>query len=74
MAQENLKLLSVRIDPETIEKIDAFTNKHYYWKRNTVINRILTAVMNDFNETQVYDMVRKNLTVKQNVKAEYELL
>lgn len=74
MAQENLKLLSVRIDPETIEKIDAFTKNHYYWKRNTVINRILTAVMNDFKDYQVYDMVRKNLTIKQDVKAEYELL
>lgn len=74
MAQENLKLLSVRIDPETIEKIDVFTKKHYYWKRNTVINRILTAVMNDFNDGQVYDMVRKNLTVKQDVIREYKLL
>ena len=74
MAQENLKLLSVRIDPETIEKIDAFTKKHCYWKRNTVINRILTVVMNDFNDGQVYDMVRKNLAVKQDVIREYKLL
>lgn len=55
---ENLKLISVRIDPETLKKIDDFTKHHYYWKRNTVINGLLTAVVDAMGDGTLYDMVR----------------
>ena len=70
---KNLKLLSVRIDPDTVEKIDQFVRNRRYWKRNTVVNAILTAVMNDFREDAVYDMVRRSFHSKQNVVAEYKI-
>lgn len=57
---ENLKLISVRIDPETLKKIDALIGKHYYWKRNTIINGILTAVVDAMDQNTLYDMVRYN--------------
>lgn len=60
MAQENLKLLSVRVDPLTLEMIDNWLKRHSYWKRNTVINGILSAVMEGFSDGDVYDMVRYN--------------
>ena len=69
----NLKLLSVRIEPDTVEKIDQFVRNRRYWKRNTVVNAILTAVMNDFNENAVYDMVRRSFHSKENVDAEYRI-
>lgn len=55
---EKLKLISVRIDPETLRKIDNFCNSHYYWKRNTVINGLLTAVVDAMDRGTLYDMVR----------------
>lgn len=55
---ENLKLISVRIDPVTLEKIDAFKRKHYYWKRNTIVNSILSAVVDAMDDNSLYDMVR----------------
>lgn len=55
---ENLKLISARIDPETLEKIDWWRRKHPYWKRNTVINRILSACMDTFSDGDLYNMVR----------------
>lgn len=55
---ENLKLISVRIDPVTLEKIDAFKRKHYYWKRNAIINGILSAVVDAMDDNSLYDMVR----------------
>lgn len=58
MPQENLKLISVRIDPETLEKID-YIHLHYtYWKRNAIINGILTAVVDSFSKKEIYDMIR----------------
>lgn len=58
MAQQNLKLISARIEPETLDRIDAWLAQHRYWKRNAVINGVLTAVFNTFSEKEIYDMVR----------------
>lgn len=74
MVKENLKLVSCRIDPETLDKIEMLTRKHYYWKRNTVINGILTAVMDNFTDQQVYDMIRYWRKGQNEVKAEFEIV
>lgn len=58
MAKDNLKLVSCRIDPTTLERIDAFIGKHYYWKRNSVINAVLTNVFALMSDKDVYDLVR----------------
>lgn len=57
---ENLKLISVRIDPQTLKKIDALRAKHYYWKRNAIINGLLTAVVDAMDDGTLYDMIRYN--------------
>lgn len=58
MKQHNLKLISARIEPETLDKIDAWLEHDDCWKRNTVINGVLTAVFNTFSEKEIYDMCR----------------
>lgn len=55
---ENKKLLSTRLDPQTLVKIENFANKYYYWKRNTVISNVLDAVFDCFDNKAIYDMVR----------------
>lgn len=55
---ENLKQISVRVDPVTLQKIDQFCKNHYYWKRNTVINGLLSAVVDAMDNKALYDMVR----------------
>lgn len=73
MAKNNLKLLSIRIEPETLAKIEEFTKRHTYWNRNAVINSLLTTLFMDFNDRQHYDMVRRHWFKKNEVKAEYEI-
>lgn len=73
MAKDNLKLMSVRLNPDTVEAIEKFTVDHPYWTRNSVINRLLTTIFEDFTDVQVYDMVRRDFFPKNEVKAEYEL-
>lgn len=73
MPKENLQLISVRIDPDTLAKIEKFTIRHSYWKRNTIINNLLTTIFKDFNEKQIYDMTRRNNFDKALVESEYEI-
>ena len=74
MSHNNLQLISVRIDPDTIKKIEKFGSRRYYWKRNTIINAILTSVMNDFPEKDIYDMVRRSMFTKDQIVAKYEIV
>lgn len=55
---EKLKLISVRIDTETLKKIDAIGDGVRYWKRNTIINGILTAVVDAMDKKSLYNMMR----------------
>lgn len=57
---ENLKLISARINPETLKKIDGFCGSNRYYNRNAVINGTLTAVINNadghaIRQTMQYD-------------------
>lgn len=70
---KNLQLISVRLDPDDLEAIQKFCARHYYWKRNAVICGILSAVMKDFTEKQIYDMVRRNQFGNEIITAEYRI-
>lgn len=74
MAKENLIPVSTRLDPETVAKIDMWLQRHNYWKRNTVINGILTAVVDNFDDSQIYDMVRYWRKAGYQTKAEFEII
>lgn len=74
MSQKNLKLISVRVDPDTLEAIDAFSESYRYWKRNTVINGILYAVMRDFDKEAIYDMVRSSMFPNAEKVTMYEIV
>lgn len=70
---KNLKLLSVRLEPECIEKIDEFVKRHEYWTRNAVICRVLDIVFKDFDQRDIYDMIRKNKYSWEPVTAIYRI-
>lgn len=70
---KNLQLISVRLDPDDLEALSKFCQRHYYWKRNAVICGIISAVMRDFTEKQIYDMVRRNRFGSEIVTAEYRI-
>lgn len=73
MSKNNLKLLSVRLNPDTVEAIEKFIEKHPYWNRNSVINNLLSTIFKDFTDKQIYDMARRQFFPKNEIKAEYEL-
>lgn len=67
------QLLSVRIDPTTLEKVEQFTSKHTYWKRNTVISGVLDAVFDNFSPSDIYDMVRYCRLLHKNASGDFSL-
>lgn len=42
---ENLKLVSVRLNPKTLDKIDELAKRHDYYTRSSIINNLLKAVL-----------------------------
>lgn len=74
MANENLVPCSTRLDKDTIERIDKFVSKHRYWKRNTAINQILWAVMHDFDDNAIYDMIRRRQRASEQVVSHYQIV
>ena len=73
MNHKNLKLTSVRLDPDTLEKIEEFLKKHEYWTKNAVINNILTAVMERFSDRDIYDMCRTCKFDREPITAIYKI-
>jgi len=73
MSNKNLKLTSVRLDPDTLEKIEEFLKKHEYWTKNAVINNVLTAVMERFSDRDIYDMCRTCKFDKEPITAIYKI-
>lgn len=71
MAQENLRLISVRIDEDTYNKIANLADRHSYWKKNYIIRRILYAVLHDFNDGDIFAMLRKPDRPVYPTKCEY---
>lgn len=55
---ENLKQISAKVDAQTIEKIDAIAVKAKYWKRNAIINGILTAIVDSCTYDEIMLLVR----------------
>lgn len=55
---ENLKQLSVKIDPATLQKIDETVKQFRYYKRNSVINNVLTALFFNADSIQIAKLVR----------------
>lgn len=72
--QKNLRLISCRINPDTLDQIDAFAEKRYFWTRNTVINRLLSSIFRNFSDRQIYDMVRQDSVHPEPVVCDFKIV
>ena len=54
---ENKKLISARLDPQTLENIEKFQRSYTFMKRNTVISHVLDAVFDNFDNKSIYAMI-----------------
>ena len=54
---ERTKLVSVRLETETFNKIEKIAERETYYKRSDVINHLLKAVLDNFDDGQIRDMM-----------------
>lgn len=73
MSRDNLKLISLRMEPEMVEKLDELAKSHIYWKRSDIIRNILTAVLAEFDSRAIYDMIRYYYNRKNMIDAKFEI-
>lgn len=73
MRTKNLKLTSVRLDPDTLDAVEKFVKNHDYWTKNKVINNILTTVFERFKDKDIYDMCRTWDGTKNPITAIYRI-
>ena len=66
MILDRTKLISVRIDDDTVDEIQKFVLDNRYWSRNAVINCILTSVFKNAKRKDILELVRwwKHSSVK----------
>lgn len=53
------KLMSIRVNNDTLKKIEDFKKNHSYWKTSSIMNGVLDAVFNNFDDKQIYAMLRE---------------
>lgn len=54
---DKTKIISVRIDNDTLEMVEKFVVKRRYWKRNAVINSVLTSLFMNASEDDIQKLV-----------------
>lgn len=70
---ERTKLVSVRLETETYDKIEKIVARETYYKRSDVINNLLKAVLDNFNDGQIHDMMYRWKWTRNVVNTKFEV-
>lgn len=70
---ERTKLVSVRLETETFEKIEKIVARETYYKRSDVINNLLKAVLDNFDDGQIHDMMYRWKWERNVVNTQFEV-
>lgn len=70
---ERTKLVSVRLETETFEKIEKIVARETYYKRSDVINNLLKAVLDNFDDGQIHDMMYRWKWNRNVVNTQFEV-
>lgn len=71
---ENLKLISVRVEPESLRKIDELAGKYDYYTRSSIINNLLSAILKCADDGTIWRMISEYYLYDKGyvVKCEYD--
>jgi metal-responsive CopG/Arc/MetJ family transcriptional regulator len=70
---ERTKLVSVRLETETFEKIEKIVARETYYKRSDVINNLLKAVLDNFDDGQIHNMMYRWKWDRNVVNTQFEV-
>lgn len=72
MSKNELKLTSIRLDERILAKCENFVLTRGYMTRSDLINRLLLAVLYNFDETQLHEMCNYWQWQRYEVEAEFK--
>lgn len=58
MKKDPKTLTTIRIEQETLDRIDAFIVEHPMWTRNFIIGQALKRLFEYADDSDIYDLVR----------------
>jgi metal-responsive CopG/Arc/MetJ family transcriptional regulator len=70
---DRTKLVSVRLETETFEKIEKIVARETYYKRSDVINNLLKAVLDNFDDGQIHNMMYRWKWDRNVVNTQFEV-
>lgn len=70
---ERTKLVSIRLETETYDKIEKIVAHETYYKRSDVINNLLKAVLDNFDDGQIQDMMYRWKWTRNVVNTKFEV-
>ena len=70
---ERTKLVSVRLETETYDKIEKIVERETYYKRSDVINNLLKAVLDNFDDGQIHNMMNRWTWDRNVVNTQFEV-
>lgn len=70
---ERTKLVSVRLETETYDKIEKIVARKAYYTRSDVINNLLKAVLDNFDDGQIHDMMYRWKWDRNVVNTQFEV-
>ena len=70
---ERTKLVSVRLETETYDKIEKIVARETYYKRSDVINNLLKAVLDNFDDGQIHNMMYRWKWDRNVVNTQFEV-
>lgn len=69
---ENLKLISLRVDPESLRKIDELAKRYEYYSRSSIINNLLGAVLQCAADGTIWKMISTYCPYEKGYVVKYE--
>ena len=70
---DRTKLVSVRLETETFEKIEKIVARETYYMRSDVINNLLKAVLDNFDDGQIHNMMYRWKWDRNVVNTQFEV-
>lgn len=65
---EKLKLVSMRIESKTLEKIEEMAENHDYCKKTSIMSKLLTRIFECADEETIFKMLAENWAFEKGYK------
>ena len=70
---ETKKLISVRLDPETLEKIDEFLKNRKYFTRSAIIDTLMSVIMKCTDDDTIWTMMTTSFPFEKGCTVRFEV-